>query len=149
LSKIDSSISEVLDNSKIKVPSDVVVVKSDGMEEVKTPDKVLKEEFIIDAGPETIKNLKEIISKSRTVVWNGPLGKYKKGFKDATEDLAEVIADATSGLGVESIIGGGDTIAATNMAKLGHKFGFISTGGGAMLDYLVNETLPGIEALEN
>ena len=148
LSEVDSSIKEVLGNSKITVPVDVTVVKIDGTSEFRTPDKILKDEFIIDAGPETIKQMKDIISKSKTVVWNGPVGKYKKGFTDKTEDLAKIIADATSNLGVESIIGGGDTIAAINMREMGHSFSFISTGGGAMLDYLVNETLPGIKSLD-
>jgi len=150
LSETDLGIKDVLNNPKIVLPIDVTVRKPDGTSEYKTPDAVLPDEYIADIGPKTLDQLKELIFKSKTVVWNGPLGKYKKGFRDMSEKLAEIIANKTSEAGAMtvSIIGGGDTIASINMKKLNHKFSFISTGGGAMLDYLVNETLPGLGALD-
>ena len=148
VSKGDFGISDLMKNPKFIVPVDITILKPDGGSEIKKPNEVLKDEYIIDAGIETIKQLESLIKNSKTVVWNGPLGKYKKGFTDKTENLAEILAKATTELGVETIIGGGDTVATINMGKLNHKFSFVSTGGGAMLDYLVNETLVGIEALE-
>lgn len=149
LSDTDFDFKELVNNPKIIIPKDVTVLRPDDTKEFKSPDRVSKDEFIIDAGPETIKDLAKIMEGVKTVVWNGPVGKYKKGFKDMSEELAEVIAGATKEFGIESIVGGGDTIASFNSKDLNDKFSFVSTGGGAMVDFLVNETLPGIEALEN
>ena len=115
--------------------------------EFKGPEEVKADECIVDAGPKTIEQLKELIKDAKTIVWNGPLGNYEIGFQDKTESLAEVIAEATKN-GAESIVGGGDTIASINKLGLEDKFTFLSTGGGAMLDFLVDETLVGIEALK-
>ena len=144
----DFGISKFIKNQKILLPVDLMVSDENGSSEILTPDKVSESGVIIDAGPETINQLKKIILESKTVVWNGPLGKYQEGLNDNTAKLAEFIAESTSKHGVETIIGGGDTLAAIDMKNLGHKFSFVSTGGGAMLQYLVNETLPGIQALE-
>ncbi len=149
LSSGEFSVAEIMNNPKLIIPVDVATINSLGNIEIKKPDEVGKEEFITDCGPETIKLLEEKIKNSKTIVWNGPLGKYKKGFRDKSEKLAEILTQNTQGgAKAETIIGGGDTISSINMEELGHKFSFISTGGGAMLDYLVNETLPGIKALE-
>ncbi|HEY4508832.1 MAG TPA: phosphoglycerate kinase [Candidatus Paceibacterota bacterium] len=142
------TIKEIIKNTKLIMPVDVTVRRPDDTAKIKAPDKVLSDEYIADVGPETIEKLEELLSTTKTVVWNGPLGKYRKGFRDKSEHLAEIIAKLTEKGKMESIVGGGDTLAAINMKKLNHKFSFISTGGGAMMDYLVNETLPGIEALE-
>lgn len=147
VSEGDFGIKEMLDNPKLITFDDVTVSKPDNNIEFKKPEDVLKDECIVDAGPKTIERLKEIISDAKTIVWNGPLGNYEKGFGDKTEQLAEIIAEATE-KGARSVVGGGDTLAAIKKLGLEEKFSFISTGGGAMLDYLVNETLPGIEALE-
>ncbi len=148
VTKGDFGVSQLLENPKLLLPIDVSVLKPDGKVEVKSPDKVLKDEYIADSGPDTIKKLKELIKKSKTVVWNGPLGNYEKGFKEITEELARIIMEQTKEGGLESIIGGGDTLASINIQEFEHGFSFVSTGGGAMLDYLVNETLPGLEVLE-
>lgn len=145
----DFGIKEMLTNPKFLYPIDVSVQKPDGTIEIKKPDQVISSEYIADVGPETIEKLKTIIGESETVVWNGPLGNYEKGFKDKTEELARMVMQATKEGKVESIIGGGDTLASIDVAEFEHGFTFVSTGGGAMLDYLVNETLPGIEALES
>ena len=96
LSETDLGIKDVLNNPKIVLPIDVTVRKPDGTSEYKTPDAVLPDEYIADIGPKTLDQLKELIFKSKTVVWNGPLGKYKKGFRDMSEKLAEIIANKTS-----------------------------------------------------
>lgn len=144
----DFGIKEMLENPKFIYPVDVSVLKPDGSTEFKSPEEVTSSEYIADVGPKTIELLKEIVGKSKTVVWNGPLGNYEKGFKDKTEELARIIMQATHDGQIESIVGGGDTLASIDVAEFEHGFTFVSTGGGAMLDYLVNETLPGIQALE-
>ncbi|MCR4334589.1 MAG: phosphoglycerate kinase [Patescibacteria group bacterium] len=100
---------------------------------------------IVDAGPKTLEELQKYISKSKFILWNGPLGAYENGFKKPTIELAKMIADSHA----KTIVGGGDTIAAISELGIEDKFSFVSTGGGAMLQYLASGTLPGIEALEN
>ncbi len=143
----DFGIKEMLENPKFVYPVDVSVKKADGAVEIKDVSDVKFDEYIGDVGPKTIEKLKELVSGSKTVVWNGPLGNYEQGYKDKTEELARIIMQATQDEKIESIIGGGDTLASIDVAEFEHGFSFVSTGGGAMLDYLVNETLPGIEAL--
>ncbi len=81
------------------------------------------------------------------LLWNGPLGAYETGYRASTLQLAEILSEATL-RGSRTIVGGGDTIATIAELKLENKFTFVSTGGGAMLDFLAKGTLPGIEALE-
>ena len=107
-------------------------------------DTMIRDDMILDAGPKTIENLKPIISASKLVLWNGPLGNYERGYKVATLALARAISE----LATESIIGGGDTLAAIIEMDLAKDFSFVSTGGGAMLDFLAKGTSPGIEALK-
>lgn len=147
VSKEDFDMKEIISNSKFKTFKDVTVVEGEKVS-FKLPTEVSQDESIVDSGPETIEELRTIIANAKTIVWNGPFGYYEKGFSDKTEQLAEVIAEKTQGdTSVTSIVGGGDTVASIQKLNLEHKFTFLSTGGGAMLDYLVNETLPGIEAL--
>ena len=98
----------------------------------------------LDIDDETIENLKLKIENSAFILWNGPVGKYEDGLKKGTLAIAQMIA----GSGKTSIVGGGDTLAAIHELNLYDKFTFVSTGGGAMLEFLVKGTLPGIRALE-
>lgn len=98
----------------------------------------------LDANPETIENLKFKIENSKFILWNGPLGNYEKGFIAGTSALARTLAES----GKKVIVGGGDTLAAIKNLHLENKFYFVSTAGGAMLDFLAEGTLPGIEALK-
>jgi phosphoglycerate kinase len=98
---------------------------------------------ILDEGPQTVAELARLAVAARTVVWNGPLGNYEQGFVEGTHALARAIAVGKA----HSIIGGGDTVAAIEALGLDRHFSFISTGGGAMLDFLAKGTLPGIDAL--
>lgn len=141
-------LNSVVADPKMKTFVDVTVAEGENVS-FKKINEVTKGECIMDAGPETIEELKNIISGAKTVVWNGPLGNYEKGFSDKTEQLAEIIAQLTSEGKLESIIGGGDTVASIQKLNLEHKFTFVSTGGGAMLDYLVNESLPAIDSLNS
>jgi phosphoglycerate kinase len=108
-------------------------------------DHVLNGTSIVDAGLKTIDLLKSEISKAKCVLWNGPVGAYELGYKQATISIAKILAEAN----VKTFVGGGDTLAAIAELKLEDSFTFVSTGGGAMLDFLAKGTLPGIEALEN
>lgn len=141
LKKFD--LKKILASDKLLLPIDVVVKNNQGVF-IKRPNQVLKKDKILDAGPSTISMLEKKLSSAKFVLWNGPLGDYEKGFKEGTIELAKTIAKS----GAKSIIGGGDTLAVVSKMNLENKFSFISTGGGAMLDFLANETLPGIEALE-
>lgn len=134
---------EIIKNSKILIPKDVTVESSEGAFSVKKPSDVTKDEMIVDIGPETIEFLKDYTDKANLILWNGPMGIYEKGLTEYTESLAKLVAQS----GALSIVGGGDTAGSIENLDIRGNFGFVSTGGGAMLEFLVKETLPGIEAL--
>lgn len=142
VSKARLNLQHIESNPKLIVPVDVIV-SSPISRDAKSAESISPDDAIMDAGPRTISELVDLMSEASFIIWNGPLGDYEKGFSEGTEALAKAIAES----GVTSIVGGGDTIA--SIAKLGivEDFSFVSTGGGAMLQFLVEETLPGIEAL--
>ncbi len=142
VSKDDFGLDKFINNPKVILPVDIRVQNGS----TKAIDALDKTDNSMDCGPETIKLLREKVSKAKMILWNGPLGIYEQGFKDSTIQLAKIIVE-NGGEGVESIVGGGDTIAAISQNNDQDKISFISTGGGAMLDFLANGTLPGIEAL--
>lgn len=131
-------------NEKLVLPIDVVVL-GPGDGDTKFVEEVLPRDTIVDAGLETLAQFAAKIQGAKFILWNGPLGNYESGFKEGTLNLARLIAHSNA----NSIVGGGDTIASITGLGLSDKFSFISTGGGAMLEFLANETLPGIEALNN
>lgn len=139
----DFGLKEMLDSKKILLPKDVVV-KHDDEISIKLPTEVGQDDVIVDAGAETLMNLSELISNAEYVLWNGPLGNFEIGFKEGTLELAGKIAENSA----ESVVGGADTLAAIASMGLEKKFNFVSSGGGAMLDFLANGTLPGIDALK-
>jgi len=101
----------------------------------------------LDIGEETIKKFTELINNSRTILWNGPMGVFEiDKFARGTSAIAKAIADATS-KGAYSLIGGGDSVAAINKNKLSDRVSYVSTGGGAMLEYMEGKELPGIKAI--
>lgn len=130
---------------KITVPSDAVVQKAgdSGERVVKLANMVEKGEKIFDIGPEGLKEVAKLVEQARCILWNGPLGNYEEGYSEGTKKLAEIISKSSA----KTIVGGGDTVAAIESLGLMDKFTFVSTGGGAMLDFLANETLPGISAV--
>jgi phosphoglycerate kinase len=155
-SKVSSSaldIAPLIDQLKIMLPMDVVIqdhsVKAIGSSDC--VESMGKDDAILDAGGATLDALKEKIDAAAFILWNGPLGLFEKGFTQGTEGLALLIAKATvegANRGVKSIIGGGDTLSAISKLGIEDRFTFVSGGGGAMLDFLAQGTLPGIEALE-
>jgi len=135
-------ISNILKNKKLISPSDVVV-KSQNKLINKKVNEVAKNEIILDIGKETIKDLASVIKKAKLILWNGPLGKYEDGGAEATKKILKLVVASKA----ESIIGGGDTVDLISKMKMEKDFSFVSTGGGAMLQFLANGTLPGIKAL--
>jgi len=138
-----------LTDSKIHLPIDVLASPNiDGDIYVREtgPGSVRNEEENLDIGGETIKKFSDIIKNSKTIFWSGPLGYFEnEKFSQGTKKIAEAIGDCSNAF---KIVGGGETIEAINKFNLSHKFSFISTGGGAMLSFLIGDEMPGIEALE-
>lgn len=135
-------LEESMKHECLIIPGDVVVQNESGAASKKVSE-VTQEDMIVDIGRETIQDLEGVIGGARLIVWNGPLGYYENGFTDGTRELLGLIAGSSA----MSIIGGGDTVALIDEMGAHDRFTFVSTAGGAMLDFLANETLPGIEAL--
>ncbi|MEX0672831.1 MAG: phosphoglycerate kinase [Candidatus Paceibacterota bacterium] len=140
VSGVDHGLDAIVSSDKVLLPEDVVIETT----EVIKAGEVGPSNKIMDAGPKTIENIREKLLGAAFVLWNGPLGDYESGFKDGTLSLAKAVADSPA----ETIVGGGDTLAAIEELDMLDQFDFVSTGGGAMLDFLAHETLPGIEALK-
>ncbi len=147
-------IKEILENSKkynckITCPVDVVVSKNfedTGIE--KNIETVNDDEMILDIGSKTISFINMIINRSNTVLWNGPAGYFENpNFQNGTKKILEIIAQKTVNDKIFSVAGGGETVAAINKFKKIDSFTFVSTAGGAFLEYLEGKTLPGIKAL--
>ncbi|MDQ3015016.1 MAG: phosphoglycerate kinase [bacterium] len=136
-------LSALLTHPKILLPIDIVADGPRG-KKTKKPSEVEADESIRDVGEETVALLAQRIKDAKTILWNGPLGYFEGGFKQPTLDIAEVIAHSSA----HSVLGGGDTLAAIAELGLEDKYSFVSTGGGAMLDFLSQGSLPGIDALK-
>ncbi len=141
----DFNIKNLLGDQRLIIPKDVEVMAESGEKIIRKSNEVQATEAIYDSGPETLANLANLVKESKCVLWNGPLGNYEKGFIQPTIELANMLAAS----GDKTIVGGGDTLAAIASSGAEEKISFISTGGGAMLQFLLDETLPGIEALKN
>lgn len=147
----DSSLEfarQLSENKKIILPIDIVVANeiSENAKTLNVKFNEIPKEYIgLDIGEETIANYKNILKNAKTIVWNGPMGKFEvKKFEKGTKDLAEFIIT----LKAKSIVGGGDTANAVQSFGFEDKFTHVSTGGGASLQLLEGDTLPGIIALE-
>jgi phosphoglycerate kinase len=104
----------------------------------------------LDIGPETSRRFCEVILRANTIIWNGPMGMFEDArFAEGTNAVARAVAEATTRTCVKSIIGGGDSVKALNQAGLGDKVTFMSTGGGASLEFLEGRVLPGVAALSD
>jgi phosphoglycerate kinase len=134
-------------SGKVPLPTDVIVAKTldDKKGTVKSVDEVSGDEMILDIGPRTAKAYAEEIAKAGTVVWNGPVGVFEKEpYALGTQAIGRAVADAKA----FSIAGGGDTVAAINQFGIADKIDYISTAGGAFLEFLEGKTLPAVAALE-
>ena len=137
------------ENCKIIYPVDVSVSKKkDGEGKVKKISEVQEDDLILDIGPETLKILTKTIEKSKTVLWNGPAGYFEnENFKKGSLEIARKIVEKNKKNEIYSVAGGGDTVAALNSFNLTKHFNFVSTAGGAFLEFLEGRDLPGIKAL--
>ena len=136
---------------RIILPVDAVVAsefKADAAHETVSVDAVPESGMILDAGPASVKEIDAAIDEAATLVWNGPLGAFElRPFDAATVAAARHAAARTSGGKLVSVAGGGDTVAALNHAGVSEQFSYISTAGGAFLEWLEGKVLPGVEAL--
>ncbi|MBD1134977.1 phosphoglycerate kinase [Pelagibacterales bacterium SAG-MED47] len=147
-------IKQIFETSKnyscsITFPEDVLVGKSmNDKSQVKELDEIKDDDLILDIGPKTIKKIKNIIENSETVLWNGPAGYFENpNFANGSYEIAKAIIKKNKDKSIYSVVGGGDTIALINQIKAIKDFNFVSTAGGAFLEYLEGKDLPGIKAL--
>jgi len=135
-------------DGKLLLPVDVIVQTPQGEPQTRIASDIQPDEMIRDIGPQTVSLFSEALQKARTILWNGPVGFFEiPPFDRGTEEIYKAIVSNTS---ATKIVGGGDSLAALSKHKdFERKFTHVSTGGGAMLEFLENGTLPGIEALNN
>ncbi|MFW5793390.1 MAG: phosphoglycerate kinase [Bacteroidota bacterium] len=137
-------------NLNLIIPEDVIVAdefSNDAKHKTTEADKIEDGWMGLDIGPKSIQELTRIIEESKTILWNGPMGVFEMtNFAGGTKAIAEALVSATK-KGAFSVVGGGDSVAAINELKLADKVSFVSTGGGAMLEYLEGKVLPGIQAI--
>ncbi len=134
---------------KIIYPDDVLVSKFlNGSAKNKKLDQILPDEMILDIGPRTINKIIDIIDNSKTILWNGPAGYFENpNFANGSIKIAKKIVENHKSSKIFSVVGGGDTVSLLNSLKIVSNFSFVSTAGGAFLEYLEGKKLPGITAL--
>lgn len=139
----------LMEKTHIPIPSDVVVAKEfseNATAEIKAVEDIADDDMILDIGPESSAQLAELLITAKTIVWNGPVGVFEfDQFGEGTKVLANAIADSEA----FSIAGGGDTLAAVDKYQLKNKISYISTGGGAFLEFLEGKQLPAVAVLES
>ncbi|MBT8145341.1 MAG: phosphoglycerate kinase, partial [Gammaproteobacteria bacterium] len=135
--------------TEIPIPVDVVVASEfaeTAAATVKSVSEIAEDDMILDVGPETAAQLAGIIGNMRTIIWNGPLGVFEfEQFSGGTRIVAEAVANSTA----FSIAGGGETIAAIDKFQVTDRISYISTGGGAFLEYVQGSVLPAVHILES
>ena len=138
-------------NCNIVFPEDVSVGKNfEDSSQNKDVNKIAKDDLILDIGSKTIIKIVNLIKNSKTILWNGPAGYFENdNFATGSFELAKEISAQTKSGNIFSVIGGGDTVSVINKLKLFNDFNFVSTAGGAFLEYLEGKELPGIKALKN
>ena len=137
------------ENCKIVYPEDVAVGKDlNGSAEIKELNNISKDELILDIGPKTIKTINLLIEKSSTILWNGPAGYFENpNFAKGSIEIAKKIVEKNKNKAIYSVAGGGDTVSLLNRVGTISNFNFVSTAGGAFLEYLEGKELPGIKAI--
>ena len=147
-------VKEIFETSKkyscnIIFPNDVLVGKSfDDKSSIKGLNDIDNDDLILDIGPKTLNQIKNIIEMSKTILWNGPAGYFENSnFAKGSYEIAMAIINKNKNKSIYSVVGGGDTIAVINQISSIKNFDFVSTAGGAFLEYLEGKELPGIKAL--
>jgi phosphoglycerate kinase len=153
--KCNNIINQIFEISKnyscvITYPEDVSVGKNmNDKSQIKELNEINEDDLILDIGPKTIDKIKNIIENSNTVLWNGPAGYFENPyFANGSYEIAKTIIKKNKNKSIYSIAGGGDTIAVINQMNAINDFDFVSTAGGAFLEYLEGKELPGIKALK-
>lgn len=141
VSDTDLSDNPIINHEKLIVAKEVIVANPQGERRVTPVEDVQADESILDAGPDIVSTLELFTRNAKTVLWNGPLGNYEGGYEDQTLAVAKLLAECPA----DTIIGGGDTVAAIESLNNFDKYTFVSTAGGAMLTYLEHGTLPVFE----
>ncbi len=138
------------ENCKIIYPEDVTVGKDLNSEpKIKDIKDVFEDELILDIGPKTIKKIQNVIENSKSILWNGPAGYFENpDYAKGSFEIANKIVEKNKAKTIYSVAGGGDTVALLNNMNVINNFNFVSTAGGAFLEYLEGKDLPGIKALE-
>jgi phosphoglycerate kinase len=136
---------------QIALPVDAVVAEkfaARAPSRVVAVDKVAAADMILDIGPRTVEHVVSLLARAKTLVWNGPFGAFEvEPFDNGTIEVAEAAAELTAAGKLVTIAGGGDTVAALNAAGVTERFSYVSTAGGAFLEWLEGKALPGVEAL--
>jgi len=137
------------ENCKLIYPEDIVVSKDlNGTPQIKELNEILSDEIILDIGPKTINIINNIVDESNTIFWNGPAGYFENpNFANGSNKIAENIIKNNKSNKIYSVAGGGDTVSLLNSLNAIDNFNFVSTAGGAFLEYLEGKELPGIKAL--
>ncbi len=147
----DTSDKAEANNVKIYMPQDAIAADKfdNDAERVECASTNIPEGWMgLDIGPKAIEAYREVILNSKTLLWNGPMGVFEMpNFEEGTKAIALAVAEATKN-GAFSLIGGGDSVAAINKYNLKDKVSYVSTGGGAMLEYIEGKVLPGVAAIE-
>ena len=116
---------------------------------IKELNEIADDDLILDIGPKTVNKIKDVIENSETVLWNGPAGYFENpNFANGSYEIAKTIVKKNKSKSIYSVVGGGDTIAVINQINAIKDFNFVSTAGGAFLEYLEGKKLPGIKALK-
>ncbi len=138
-------------NCEIVLPVDAVVARkfeANAASRVVTIDNVAPDEMILDIGPRSIEHAVSVLARVKTLVWNGPFGAFElEPFDNGTLEVAEAAAELTAAGKLVTVAGGGDTVAALNAAGVTDRFSYVSTAGGAFLEWLEGKTLPGVDIL--
>ena len=147
-------VEEIISFSKTKeckmiYPEDVLVSKDlNGLSKNKDLDQILSDEMILDIGPKTINKIVDVIDNTKTILWNGPAGYFENpNFANGSIKIAKKIIENNKLNKIFSVVGGGDTVSLINSLNIARSFNFVSTAGGAFLEYLEGKKLPGITAL--
>ena len=151
---VHSIVNEIIslskkENCKIIYPEDVIVSNNlNGLPKIKELGEINSDEMILDIGPKTIKKISEIIDITKTILWNGPAGYFENpDFANGSIEIAKKIIENNKENKIYSVAGGGDTVSLLNSLNAVENFNFVSTAGGAFLEYLEGKELPGIKAL--
>lgn len=131
-------------DTRIKLPIDARIVGPDALIRIDAITTVQKDESIVDAGPESLAELRGLISQAKMIIWNGPLGDYERGYGESTHELAHMLMRCDA----QVVVGGGDTLASIKDIDTTGAFAFVSEAGGAMLHLFAYGNLPAVEALE-